>query len=171
MTPLLFLLGLAAGQAGPAAAPPPQSFSILVDPCARARSAPGTDVVVCGRAAADSPRLPLPAERGPPDRPIPSNPDRSGMGALAASDTPCAAVPRGCQVGVDVFGAGTSVVRLVQKLVSPDSCCEAPGEGTDPAQLAGDAVRGVKRIFAKKPDKSNRVPIPLDDPPAPTATP
>jgi len=163
----LILLALAAAPQQPAAhpAPPPQRFSILVDPCARARSQPGTDVVVCGNTAADSPRLPLPAERGPPDHPVASNPDKTGIRALAAEPTPCAAVQRGCQVGVNMVGAGTSVVRLVQKLVSPGSCCEAPGESTDPLLLAKDAVGGIKRTFARKPDKSNRVPIPLDDEP------
>lgn len=174
MTPLLALMLAAAQQGAPAPAPAapaaaPQRFSILADPCARERSLPGTDVVVCGRNAADSPRLPLPAERGPPDRPIPSNPNMSGVGALAASNTPCAAVPRGCQVGVDVFGAGTSAIRLVQKLIAPDSCCEDPGEGTNPALLVKDMVGGIKRTVARKPDKSNRVPIPMDDLPAGSA--
>ena len=164
---LLIALALAAAQQGVAPAGPvsAKSFSILADPCARARSQPGTDVVVCGTTATDSPRLPLPAERGPPDHAVASNPNRSGIGALAAETTPCAAVQRGCQVGVDIVGAGTGVIRLVQKLVSPGSCCEAPGEATDAGLLARDLVGGLKRSVAR-PDKSKRVPIPLDDPPA-----
>jgi len=166
VTPLFALTLAVAVQTTPAAPEPPQRFSILADPCARVRSQPGTDVVVCGNTVRESPSLPLPAERGPPDKPIPSNPDMTGAGALAAENTPCAAVQRGCQVGVNVFAAGTGAVRLVQKVVAPNSCCEAPGEATDFGLLAKDVVGGVKRAFARKPDKSKRVTIPLDDGPA-----
>lgn len=140
-----------------------QSWSILVDPCAAVTGNPAKDeIVVCGSAAADSPRLPLPAERGPPDRPMPSNPDLSGSGALAATGAPCATLSQGCTVGMDLFGGGTALVRLIGKVVDPDSCCEAPGEATDPGRLVGDVISGVGGLFRRKPDKSKRIPIPLD---------
>lgn len=139
-----------------------QRWSILADPCASAKT--GEDnIVVCG-SNAESARLPLPAERGPPDRPMPSNPEVTGMGALAATQSPCATLSQGCTTGVDLFGGGTALVRLVGKIIDPNSCCERPGEATNPALLAGDVARGIGKIFRKKPDKSNRVPIPLDDP-------
>jgi len=162
---MLILLAVQAATAvvnGPA---PPERFSILAPPPAACRS-PGPaseDIVVC--ASAESARLPLPEERGPPRRPLAANPYLDGRGAMAMDATPCAATQRGCQVGVDVFGAGTAAVRLIQKLVAPDSCCEAPGEATDAFALVGDAVGGVGRMFAKKPDKSNRVAIDLSAPP------
>lgn len=145
------------------AAPPPDQFSILNDPCPASTE---TEVVVCGGLPA--PRLPLPAERGPPDRPMPSNPELTGTGALAAGGKPCSTLQKGCTVGVDFVGAGVAVVRLVGKLIDPNSCCEA-GEATDPMALAKDVVRGAKHAFGKKPDKSNRVAIALDAPPPSTA--
>lgn len=139
-----------------------QRWSVLAEPCASAQT--GADqIVVCGKDV-NAPRLPLPAERGPPDRPMPSNPDRTGIGALNAVETPCAARVGGCQVGVDIFGAATTLVRGVGKVVSPDSCCEEPGESRNFFKLIGDAGKGVGRAFKKKPDKSNRVPIDLNDP-------
>lgn len=143
-----------------AAAPPPQSHSVLHRPC----TASDGDVVVCARRPE---RLPLPGERGPPDGPTPSNPDVTGVGAFDSA--PCAARQKGCQVGVDMFGAGTAAIRLVGKLIDPDSCCDRPGEGTNAGKLIGDAVGGVRKLFAKKPDTSNRVPIALDAPPPSTA--
>lgn len=148
-----------------------QRWSILVDPCASVTGNPVRDeIVVCGSTAATSPRLPLPGERGPPDRPMPSNPNLSGSGALAATSAPCAARSGGCTTGVDLFGGGTALVRLIGKVIDPDSCCEAPGEATNPFALAGDIGSGVAGLFRGKPDKSNRIPIPLDDP-APGAGP
>lgn len=139
-----------------------QRWSVLAEPCAAAPA--GADqIVVCGKDV-NAPRLPLPAERGPPDRPMPSNPDRTGIGALNAVETPCAARVGGCQVGVDIFGAATTLVRGVGKVISPDSCCEEPGESRNFFKLIGDAGKGVGRAFKKKPDKSNRVPIDLNDP-------
>ncbi len=118
------------------------------------------EIVVCG--APDKPRLPLPDERGPPDGP--RRPTGDPRAALDAGD-PGACALRGCQVGVDVFGAGTAAIRLVGKLIDPDSCCERDGESTNPAMLIGDAIGGLKRAFGKKPDRSGRVAISLDDPP------
>ncbi|NML07572.1 hypothetical protein [Sphingomonas sp. G-3-2-10] len=142
-----------------------QRWSILVDPCASVTGNPVRDeIVVCGSTVAASPRLPLPGERGPPDRPMPSNPYLSGMGALEASVAPCAARSQGCTTGVDLFGGGTALVRLIGKVIDPDSCCEAQGEATNPFALAGDIGSGVAGLFRGKPDKSNRIPIPLEDP-------
>lgn len=155
--------------------PPPQKdadgtqrWSILVDPCAAARGGPD-EIVVCGQGAAASPRLPLPGERGPPDRPMPSNPNLSGAGALAVASAPCATRSEGCTTGIDLFGGGTFLVRAAGKLIDPDSCCDRPGEATDPVGLVNDVGSVIKRTFGKKQkvDKSKRVPIPLDDSPLP----
>ncbi|MCW3846183.1 hypothetical protein OF829_02960 [Sphingomonas sp. LB-2] len=142
-----------------------QRWSILADPCAAVTGDPTRDeIVVCGSAAAGSPRLPLPAERGPPDRPMPSNPYVTGRGALAATVPPCATLSQGCTTGIDLFGGATALVRLMGKAVDPGSCCETPGEATNPAGLIGDIASGIGRIFKRRPDRSKRIPIPLDDP-------
>lgn len=138
-----------------------QRWSILPDDCAPSRIE--GEILVCGTAeAAAAPRLPLPGERGPPDRPMPSNPEVTGMGALAAASPPCATLSQGCTTGVDIFGMGTFLVRAIGKVVDKDSCCEEPGEATN----IGYLIRDVGKVFRKKPkiDKSNRIPIPLDDP-------
>lgn len=145
----------------PSASVPPQRIDLTNCPAGT-----GDDITVCGRR--DNQRLPLPDERGPPDRPVPSNPDITGMGALVASDPVCAARQGGCQVGVDIFGMGTALVRLVGKAIDPDSCCERPGEATNVAMLVGDAVKDVGKAFRKKPDKSQRVPIDLNAAPEST---
>ncbi|HWK36939.1 hypothetical protein [Sphingomonas sp.] len=143
-----------------------QRWSILADPCASPGN--GDDIVVCGRGIPEA-RLPLPAERGPPDRPMPSNPNLTGMGALAAAAPPCAAAIGGCTVGVDVFGGAAFLVRAAGKIIDPDSCCDRPGEATDPVMLVNDIGAALKRGRHKKSDTSNRVPIPLDDPAPATA--
>jgi hypothetical protein len=142
-----------------------ERWSILADPCAAATSN-RDDIVVCGSTAAATPRLPLPAERGPPDRPMPSNGDLSGAGALAATASPCATLSQGCTTGVDIVGGATSVARLVGKAIDPDSCCEQPGEATNPVALVKDVGSAVGKIFRNKPDKSKRVPNLFDDLPA-----
>lgn len=172
MQPLLLL---AAQAASPAAVPPapPTSFSILQpvpnEPCVprgAAKAENPDDIIVCGK--------PLPSQRLPypndvvPDGPRPSNPYLRGSDALALEASPCAAVSGGCQVGFDFLGIGTALVRLVQKAIAPGSCCERPGEGTSFGLLATDAVNGIGRSFRKKPDKSKRVPIPLDETPPET---
>jgi len=139
-----------------------QRWSVLADSCPRPDDT--NVVIVCGQPAEPSPRLPLPAERGPPDHPAPSNPDLSGTGALAVSAAPCATRSQGCTTGIDLLGGGTFLIRAAGKLVNPDSCCEEPGEATNPVGLVNDIGSVFKRTFKKKPDKSNRVPIPLDDP-------
>ena len=92
--------------------------------------------MVCASPNGDQ-RLPLPDERGAPDYGVPSNPDRSGAGALALEATPCAATHRGCQVGV-----GPPIMPIVN-----------------------GAVGLAKTAFATKPDRRGRVAIALDDPP------
>ena len=173
---LLLLAALQAATPAPApAAAAGERFSILLPtpaaPC-RQRLPDDDDIVVCSTTEA-SQRLPLPQERSPPNGPVESNPNLDGRGALAAMQTPCASVQSGCQVGVDVFGMGTAVVRTIQKVVAPGSCCEAPGEGTSFVGLLGDVIGGVKGAAKKKPDKAGRIPIPLDDPapPRPIAAP
>ncbi len=111
----------------------PERFSILVDPCAAA-SKDGNEVIVCGGPAGNSPRLPLPDDRGPPDHAVASNPELSAVRALQLESTPCAASQRGCQV---VFGPPI-------------------------APIAAAAVGLIKSALAKKPDKRGRVPIDLD---------
>jgi hypothetical protein len=147
-----------------------QRWSILADPCAAARGGPD-EIVVCGQGAAANPRLPLPGERGPPDHPSPSNPNLSGIGALNVASAPCATRSEGCTTGIDLFGGGTFLVRAAGKLIDPDSCCDEPGEATNPVGLVNDVGSVIKRTFQKKPDKSKRVPIPLDDSPLPLPVP
>ena len=113
----------------------PERFSILVDPCAAA-SKDGNEIIVRGGPAANSPRLPLPDERGPPDHAVASNPNLSAVRALQLEATPCAASQRGCQVGF----------------------------GPPIAPIAKAAVGLIKSALAKKPDKRGRVPIDLDGP-------
>lgn len=168
---VLLLIALQATQPT-AAAGPPERFSILAPvptaPC-RPKDAGADeqdDVVVCASPEATQ-RLPLPAERGPSLRPRASNPDVSGAQALAAAAPVCAAQQGGCQTGVDVFGAGTAAVRLIQKLVAPGSCCEDAGESTNPLKLVGDMAGDVGRAFRGKRDTSDRMPIDLSEP-APT---
>ncbi len=166
---LLAALLMLAGQDAAVATPETradgsQRWSILASDCP---PPPEGQIVVCGSADDPVPRLPFPGERGPPDRPVAGNPDLSGSGALALTSAPCATRSRGCTAGVDLLGMGTVAVRGIGKLIDPDSCCEEPGEATNPFMLVRDAVRAVKRTGRKKPDKSNRVPIPMDDlPPA-----
>ncbi len=139
---------LASQAAAPASAPPvPERFSVLARECSPASedkparhdgAAGNKDVVVCADGTTGA-RLPLPDERGPPYGPIPSNPKLDGVGALAAEGTPCAAVQRGCTVGVG-----------------------------PPPELIAAAVGAIKDVFARKPDKRGRVAIDLN-PPAPPA--
>ncbi|MBJ6120333.1 hypothetical protein [Sphingomonas mollis] len=145
-------------------ASPPQRLSILASDCPKPT---GEEITVCAPVA--QPRLPLPAERGPPDHPVPSNPDLRPTTAMNQTAAPCASLQGGCQTGIDVLGGGTAAIRLIGKLIDPDSCCERPGESTSAGMLIGDMVGGIKRAFAKKPDKSNRVSVALDTPPPSTA--
>lgn len=138
-------------------------WSILADPCAATDTDP-SEIVVCGSAVAESPRLPLPAERGPPDHPVPVNSEMTGSGALAATAAPCATISSGCTTGLDLFGGGTFLIRAIGKAIDPNSCCERPGEATSAGMLVGDLVAAAKRIGRKKPDASKRLTVPLGDP-------
>lgn len=144
---MLAVLTVFALQAATATAPAPERWSILVpvadEPCRPARKesadADSKDVVVCGQPL-PSQRLPLPGE-AEPSGPTPSNRDLSGSHALAAEGTPCAARQGGCTAGF-----GPTIVPMILGAVD----------------LAKDLLR-------KRPDKSNRVPIPLDDPVPPAS--
>ncbi|WP_353204687.1 hypothetical protein [Sphingomonas sp.] len=161
----------------PVAAPAPTRFSILepiaTEPCVRRgkdgkTSTNPDDIVVCGKPI-PSQKLPYPGEVVP-DGPVPVNPYLRGTGALdAETNTPCAARQKGCTTGIDIFGGATQMVRTIQRVIAPDSCCERPGEATNIFMLAGDMAKGVGKAFRKKPDKSNRIAIALDAPP-PTGT-
>lgn len=172
---LLIALALQAATAAPAPTAPtgaptgaPTRMSILV-PVANERCVrqAGGDIVVCADAL-PAQSLPLPNE-AVSDKPVPVNRYLTGRGALNAEGAPCAAVQRGCTTGVDMIGGGVALVRGIQKLIAPGSCCENPGEATSGGQLARDVVGGVGRLFRGKPDRSGRVAIPLDDTPPATS--
>jgi hypothetical protein len=145
MPGLLLFLALQAA-AAPAATPPqtpaadtPERFSILV-PVANEPCVRHVDgkEIVVCGNPLPSQTLPYPEEI-PPDGPVPSNPYMSGSGALAAQSTPCP-ISRSC-----VVGFGPPLVPMIKGA----------------ADLA-------KKAFAKKPDKTGRVAIPLDDTPPST---
>ncbi|KQM26458.1 MULTISPECIES: hypothetical protein [unclassified Sphingomonas] len=160
MYAMLVLLGQVATPAVPLNAPP-ERISILVDPCvSRRRNSQDDEIVVCGEGARD-PRLPLPGERTPPDRPLASNPYADGRGAALAAADPCATRSEGCTTGVDMIGGGVFAIRAIGKLIDPGSCCEEPGEYKDVGKLVGDIIRGVKGGPSKK-ERAKRVAIPLD---------
>lgn len=151
MSMLLIALLQAASPVPPPAeaAPPPDTptrFSILMpvanEPC-RPREKPDADVVVCGNPL-PSQRLPFPNEPDP-SRGRPSNPELTGARALELQNTPCAVRAGGCG------GAGIPILGM------------ALWAGKKIVDAVGDATKA-------KPDKSKRVPIPLDDP-APTPAP
>lgn len=150
----------------PAAAP--ERFSILApaptETCKRQPLPTPEEVVVCATVTPTQ-RLPLPAERGPPDRPTPINPYLRPDVAMNAAAAPCATVQGGCQTGVDMIGGGVAAVRLLGKLIDPNSCCDEPGQATNPVALVRDIAGSLKG--KKKIDKSRRVAIPLEDPPVP----
>lgn len=129
--------------AAPASAPQPEHWSILVptptEPCVPARKPGDPDDIIICANAQPSPRLPDP-DSVPSSGPMKSNPYLTGSGALAAMDTPCP-ISRNC-----VVGFGPPIVPMIK-----------------------GAVDLAKRAFAKKPDKTGRVAIPIDEP-APTGT-
>lgn len=137
---LVLALQAAAAPAAPPApqADSPQRFSVLVpipsEPCVRK---PTDDAIVCGNPL-PSQKLPYPDEVVP-DGPTPSNPLKSGTGALNAQATPCP-ISRNC-----VVGFGPPVLPMIV-----------------------GAANAIGNAFKKKPDKTGRVPIPLDDSQAPT---
>ena len=115
----------------------PQRISILTPTC-RPDASDTTDIVVCARSDGAA-RLPLPDER-PPVGPLPIDPALMvDSSPRPSGGAPCAARLAGCAVGMNV--------ALMPIL---------------------DGAAGMaKRVLAKHPDKSGRVAIPLDDPPAP----
>lgn len=133
MIPLLLI----ALQAAPAVPPPgTERFSILTpDPCP-ASAGTDADILVCGRRLG-SDRLPKDPD-APPAKPLMSNPELTGMGAMQAGATPCSAMMQGCTVGVDVI--------------------------TPTLLLANEARVGISKLVDKMRDKSKRVPIALDAP-------
>lgn len=162
---MLALLTILALQAAPAAKAEPERWSILEpvpdEPCrpppkiassagdgaaqngaAQNGAAANGDVVVCGDAL-PSQRLPLPGE-AVSEGPVPVNRELTGRGALAAAGTPCAVRQGGCQTSF-----GPPIIPMIV-----------------------GAAGLIKDAFRKHPDKSNRIPIPLDDPaPGAQATP
>ena len=94
---------------------PPARMSILIGDCQKAAAAAGRDVVVCANDPAATQRLPYPDEVVP-DHPVPSNPNLTPAGALAAEASPCASVQGGCQVGfgppiMPIVAAGVKGVK------------------------------------------------------------
>ena len=141
---ILLLLLLGQADVAPASSKPEStSWSILApvgnEPCrpADVKPVPGEDddIIVCAQPI-PSQKLPYPNEVVL-NRPKPSNPDMTGIGALAAESEPCATRMAGCTVGF-----GPPIVPMIV-----------------------GAVDAAKSLFAKKPDKTGRVPIRLDDPP------
>jgi hypothetical protein len=126
------------------------------------RDAAGDDVVVCADPLPEQ-ALPLPAE-AMSTRPVPINRDMTGLAALNAERKPCATITGGCQVGLDMFGTGTALVRGVQKLIAPGSCCERTAEATSPVTLIGDILGGAEKNGRHTPDKTKRVAIDMEEP-------
>lgn len=154
MTLLLALLQTApsALPTRPIVAQPSPSWSILTPPACPGSSP--TEVIVCGGKGTAEQRLPLPDERLPQDRP--RQPTGDPRAALDNAGPVCP--PGGC-TGVDLLTVPVVLIRGIGALIDPHSCCEN-GEGKDAMAL----VRDVGRKFRKRPDKSNRVPIVLDEP-------
>ena len=140
---LLMMAQAASAQASPQAPAPaaPERFSVLVDPAPPCPESRNEngDIIVCA-ATNQQQRLPLPDDVGPPDGPTPSNPYQTGAGALNATATPCP-ISHDC-----IVGFGPPIVPMVK-----------------------GAVDLAKKAFAKKPDKTGRVPIDLSDGPPDTA--
>lgn len=131
----LLLLQVAAPVATPTGG---QRFSILNDPCAAASDPQGKDIVVCGHPDQVAPRLPLPQFRGPPNHPVPSNPDLSAAVALngPAGAAECGAYGEACPIG----GGGYALPAALYGV----------------ADLAHDA-------FSRRRYKDKGVPIPLEE--------
>ncbi|MBB3878037.1 hypothetical protein [Sphingomonas pseudosanguinis] len=131
----LLLIALQAAPATPPATGTERFSILLQDPCPP--SAGGeAEVIVCGRRQAND-RLPLKDDL-PPSGPVPSNPNLTGIGALRAEGTPCAASQWGCQTGFNLL---------------------APA-----MMLANEARIGISKLVDKSRDKSKRIPIALDGP-------
>jgi hypothetical protein len=142
---LLLMAQATSAQAAPQAAAPkaqaaPERFSVLADP---APPCPETrdekGDIVVCAVNNQQQRLPLPDD-APPEGPTPSNPYQTGTGALNAAATPCP-ISHSC-----IVGFGPPIGPMVK-----------------------GAVDLAKKAFAKKPDKTGRVAIDLDDEPVSTA--
>lgn len=133
---------------------------VVTQPCMRRPAA--DEVVVC----AD----PLPAQTLPaPDEaisstPLPVNRDMTGIAALHSEADPCSATIWGCGAPLNLLGMGTAVVRGVQKLIDPGSCCDDPHEATDHYRLARDVSVGLSQFGKRKPAKARREAIDFDEP-------
>ena len=97
-------------QATPGTAPAPERWSVLADGCSRTEGQKN-DIVVCAPDTASAPRLPLPDERPPLNRP--RQPVGDPRAALDNKDPPCP--PTGCTgVGIDLIGVGKKLVDEVR---------------------------------------------------------
>jgi hypothetical protein len=151
MIALALLLQAAAPAAAPpvtrATAAPPERFSILISDCAAAAAAgDNRDVVVCGADTAAAQRVPLPSDYVP-NNGVPSNPYKTGAGALAAEGTPCAALQGGCQVGfgpplVPMVAAAVRGVKSALQDRREARARAADGDRRQPIDLAGTAPAG-----------------------------
>jgi hypothetical protein len=123
-------------QASADAVPPvPEKFSILADQSVCGTRDAHGDIIVCSSSVQGTQRLPLPGDTGPPAGPAPSNPYLRPDVALNNS--------RDCSASRDcIVGFGPPVVPMIK-----------------------GAVDLAKQAFAKKPDKTGRVAIDLNDPP------
>ncbi len=83
------------------------------DPCADRRKADPNEIVVC-KARDSAFRLPLPDERGPPDGPR----RRTGDVTTRPPGAPCP--PGGC-TGINLFKVPGVLLKIVQKVIDPDS--------------------------------------------------
>ena len=140
---LLLLTAQATSAAAPVPAAAPQSFSILADPCARTTTDDGRDVVVCAQRA-PSPRLPLPDERGPPDRVPRDSGDYRDNALYAGGGVPCSASLSGCTVGF-----GPPVMPMIAGGV----------------RLIKDALKDRHDAARRRDDGDRRQPIDLDTAP------
>lgn len=135
------MLALLLLQAAASAAAPPERFSILADTC-RPVTQDGKDIVVCAKGS--TPRLPLPDDAPSSTYIKPDSGDYRDN--YAHTGVPCAALQKGCQVGV-----GPPIVPMIKGA----------------AQLVGDARKERRWAAARKRDGDRRVAIDLDAPPAP----
>ena len=115
------------------------------------------------RPARDRHRLPLPDERGPPDHASPQQPRPRRHPRLRRRGR--APLSGGCTVGVNIFGRRPRRRGWSARSSTRNSCCDEPGQATNPGALIRDAAGALR----KKPDKSNRVAIDLNAPPPPIA--
>ncbi len=109
----------------PSQAAPERRWSIKTDPYADAPYAAercpeptGDSIVVCARPNTEL-RLPLPAERGPPDGP--RKPVAYLDGAEGPRSAPCATIQQGCTTGLDLIGGARVLYKAAKKIGDPDA--------------------------------------------------